>query len=216
MAGSPPDFTKKMLARDRQINSGVPPAGDLKHKTQDAAVSHGSSALQTTPMSHSHPELAGECVVFVDDSRRYVDCSDDACQLLGHTREEMLQKTIDEVSYNLENVPAIFEEFRKSGEMEGEYILVHKNGRPVFIHYRARVFPDGCLAAVWDPIPKWRERYFEALLELDPIKLAERIETAEAAMRERSGELILQHAQDSEEQHAISDALSRLAKLKQP
>src|SRR6266404_7315023 len=52
-------------------------------------------------LNHEHRELQNaEYVVFVDSARRYVDYTNAVCDLLGYTRDEMLQKKIDDVSYD--------------------------------------------------------------------------------------------------------------------
>ncbi len=44
--------------------------------------------------SHSHPELQSEYVVFANSSRRYLDCSDGVCRLLGFSRPENSTKPL--------------------------------------------------------------------------------------------------------------------------
>jgi len=102
--------------------------------------------------SHSHPELENRCVVFADSSRRYVDCTDEVCELLGYRRMDLMEMRIDDISYRPETVSPLFEEFRKQGAQKGEYVLRHKLGTPVRIRYHALAFPDGCMAAIWEPI----------------------------------------------------------------
>ncbi|MDP9160358.1 MAG: hypothetical protein M3O09_09045 [Acidobacteriota bacterium] len=63
-----------------------------------------------------------------------------------------LDKTIDDLSYHGDRVAAIFQEYLNRGKKDGEWVLRHKNGRPVLIEYSAYVFPDGCIAAAWKPI----------------------------------------------------------------
>lgn len=38
-------------------------------------------------------------IVFADEKRRYTDATQSACKLLGYTREELLAKSDDDVSY---------------------------------------------------------------------------------------------------------------------
>src|SRR5579864_146363 len=102
--------------------------------------------------SHSHPELQNQYVVFADSSRRYLDCTDGVCELLGYRRMDLMEMGIDDISYRPETVSPLFEKFRKQGALEGEYVLRHKESTPVRIRYHAHAFPDGCLAAVWEPI----------------------------------------------------------------
>src|SRR5437879_12941612 len=103
-------------------------------------------------LNHEHRELQNaEYVVFVDSARRYVDCTNAVCDLLGYTRDEMLQKKIDDVSYD-SKVRELFELYRTNKELQGEYILQRKDLMPVPIHYQAFVFDDGCNADIWTPI----------------------------------------------------------------
>jgi inhibitor of KinA sporulation pathway (predicted exonuclease) len=59
----------------------------------------------------------------------------------------------------------------------------------------------------------WLEKYQEALLELEPEKLARRIEIAERAIRERVEELGTLGVACGEEHHALDDALRALRVL---
>ncbi len=102
--------------------------------------------------SHSHPELENPYVVFADSSRRYLDCTDGVCELLGYRRMDLMDMRIDDISYRPETVSPLFEDFRRQGVQEGEYVLRHKQGTPVRIRYHALAFPDGCMAAIWEPI----------------------------------------------------------------
>jgi CheY-like chemotaxis protein len=164
--------------------------------------------------SHSHSELEQDFVVFVDASRHYVDCSDGVCRLLGYSRMELIGMTIEDVSYFPEEVPALFEKFMKRGELNGEYLLRHKTGTPVAILYRSYLFPDGCVAAVWEPTKGWKELYASALVETNPEKLKERIEAAHAAIEARMYELTGRNQNRSDEEQALQDALAGLAVLR--
>jgi PAS domain S-box-containing protein len=130
-------------------------------------------------LAHAHLELQGaKFVVFADGNRRYVDCSEAACGLLGYTREKLLSKTVDDVSYNVSEVPDLFAQYLKDGAMEGVFVLRRSDGSPIPIRFKAFVLEDGCNAAVWDPIKDWRPSYLAALLELDRSKLKSKVELA--------------------------------------
>ena len=174
-------------------------------------------------LSHAHPELRdSEYVVFVDSGRRYLDCSPGIHRLLGYSPAELFQMTIDDVSYQ-GGTRKMFEQFLIQGSLEGDYVLRHKNGSPIPVRYYAFVFPDGCKAARWEPINDWRNLYFAALLEVDPIKLKERIEVALAAiLRQMSTDQAEpsaqsggtdKHNQPVADKRAINDALSALKAL---
>ena len=165
-------------------------------------------------LSHAHPELQrAQYVVFADASRRYVDCSEKVCGLLGYSRAEMLQKTIDDVSYSGSEVPTLFAQFLKTGKQEGEFVLRRKDGTPVLIRYQAFLFSDGCNAAVWEPMRDWREPYLAALLELDARKLKRKIEIAMAAIQQ-ARQSQDPASQTGKSQQEIADALSALSSLR--
>ncbi|HUE43168.1 MAG TPA: PAS domain-containing protein [Candidatus Sulfotelmatobacter sp.] len=164
-------------------------------------------------LRHSHPELNGASyVVFADAQRRYTDASEGACALLGYTRKEMLTKSVEDVSYKIADVPQIFAQYLKKGMMEGDYVVQHKDGSAIPIHFRAFTFPDGCNAAIWDPIKDWREPYLSALLETNPVELKRKVEIALSAV-ERARNSAHKPELSADEQQALRDAKSALATL---
>ena len=139
-------------------------------------------------LAHGHEELKdAQYVVFVNSSRRYVDCSQDVVHLLGYSRDELLARTIDDISYDVGAVPKLFELYKQNGAMRGEFILQHRDHTPVPIRYRAFVFDDGCNAAIWEPVHDWRLPYMRALLELNSEKQKRFIDEAIARMSENHG-----------------------------
>ena len=106
--------------------------------------------------SHSHVELEGRYVAFVDEQRRYLDVTDGVCELLGYSRSELLKMRIDDVTAHTmrSSAPQLFQQYLMDGLQRGSYILLHRNGYEIPISYIARAFPDGCLVARWDPVGK--------------------------------------------------------------
>jgi PAS domain S-box-containing protein len=105
-------------------------------------------------IAHSHSEVAGTYMVFVDTNRRYVEVTDGVCQLLGYSRRELLSMTIDEVAAPelRSEVPETFRQFVAEGGLQGEYWLLTKDRRRIKIHYQSKVYPDGCMVARWEPL----------------------------------------------------------------
>ncbi len=103
---------------------------------------------------HSHPELEGEYVAFVDSSRRYVAVSEGVCRLLGYSREQLLGKTIDDITPPelRDDVSSEFRQYVKQSGLNGEYILQSADGRRIPIRYESKVFEDGCMGARWHPL----------------------------------------------------------------
>jgi PAS domain S-box-containing protein len=104
----------------------------------------GSSDVYT----HIHSELAGEYVAMVNSSRRYVAATDGVCELLGYSRDELLTKTIDDVTAPVvrESVPETFRRYVDIGFMTGVRRLMHRDGSVISIRYEAKAFP---MAASW-------------------------------------------------------------------
>jgi PAS domain-containing protein len=165
-------------------------------------------------LSHHHRELGGaEFVVFTNSSREIVDCTEGVCRLLGYQREELMKRTIDDVSFQSDQISKLFAEYLRRGQLDGEYVLRHQSGTPVPIRYRAFVFPDGCMAAIWEPINDWRELYLAALIEIDPLALKHKIELALQAIQQRTHELKNAPASPQSEQQSLRDANSALRSL---
>jgi PAS domain S-box-containing protein len=140
--------------------SGYPVPAEA-NQSIDALITKGESPahlLTTTASllrtrSHSHPELDGKYVAFVDEQRKYLDVTDGVCELLGYSRSELLAMRIDEVTAPemRSNTRPLFEQYLQDGLQRGSYILLHRNGNEIPITYIARAFPDGCLVASWHP-----------------------------------------------------------------
>jgi PAS domain S-box-containing protein len=89
--------------------------------------------------------LLGEAIegapvlVFVaDENRRYVAVNGYACRLLGYTREELLELTVDQVARYGE-APGEFSEMVAQGVREGVSVLTRKDGMTFSFRYRASV-----------------------------------------------------------------------------
>lgn len=110
-----------------------------------------ASLLRTD--THSHAEFQGKYVVFVDENRRYIEMTDGVCELVGYTREELLQMKIDDLAApsQTKHVAPLFERYVKDKGMDGTFELKNKSGNLVPIRYHSRVFPDGCMVASWEP-----------------------------------------------------------------
>lgn len=167
-------------------------------------------------LNHAHSELKNfSYIVFFDSSRRYVDCSEGVLGLLGYGRSDFLNKTIDDISYWLDDVPALFKDFVRRGKQKGTYIVKHMNGSPIPIQYEAFVFPDGCKAAAIWPIKEWRAAYLDVVSEKDSVKLGHRVDVALAAIYERLYASNPEPSVSDGERAAINEAMASLGSLKQ-
>lgn len=127
----------------------------------DAIITKGESPaviIDTTASllhlrTHSHAELEGKYVAFVDEHRRYLDVTDGVCELLGYSRSDLLAMRIDDVTSPVmrANTSPLFQQYLADGLQQGDYILQRRDGKDVTIKYLARIFPDGCMVARWEP-----------------------------------------------------------------
>lgn len=96
--------------------------------------------------------LKSPYLVFADGKRRLIEMTEQVCKLLGYERAELLRMTVDEITApGTAEVPEMFAKLVEDGFQEGSYILKHRSGKQIPIRYRAKVFPDGCMAAEWYP-----------------------------------------------------------------
>jgi CheY-like chemotaxis protein len=172
-------------------------------------------------MLSRHPAAAdgvSDCVdAFVDKSQDpsvLVSTVESLVKLRSHSHPELEKDYVVFVDAS-EQVPILFEEYVRQGKLEGQYILEHKQGHPIFIKYHAFVFPDGCKAAVWEPTTGWKNLYQGALLELEGDKLKPKVEAASAAIHQRIQELQTSGGRDAEEWSELHDALSSIKVLRQ-
>jgi PAS domain S-box-containing protein len=84
-------------------------------------------------------ENAQDAILLADDQARYVDANPAACVLLGLTREEVLRRTVWDLTPapNGEMGRQAWQEFLRMGRQGGEYQLLRSDGASVEVEYRA-------------------------------------------------------------------------------
>ena len=103
--------------------------------------------------SHHPEELNGAYFVVADAGRNYTFVSDPVCDLLGYNRANLLDLRIDDVVAGATAVTQpLFQQFLIEGTQTGMINLRHRSGRLVPVQYWARVEPDRCMIARWEPM----------------------------------------------------------------
>ena len=93
--------------------------------------------------------------VEVDDNRCYIAANDSACELLGYSREELLHKKIDDISFpSGAHVEPMFGQFEKKGAMRGIFALQRKSGEVIRIRFESEI-RDGRSIATWTEYEVW-------------------------------------------------------------
>src|SRR6266478_8064488 len=86
---------------------------------------------------------ASRYTTVIDNDRKYVEVSDNFCELLGYNSEELIGKRYDEVTAaNTSDIPVTSSMFKKLGYMHGLWMLVHRTGERILIRYEAWLRAD--------------------------------------------------------------------------
>ena len=79
---------------------------------------------------------SGPVAIFVaDDDQKYLAVNAYACELLGYTREQLLELHVSDVAVN--DGAAEYDEMRRLGEHSGLAVLRHRDGTKIPMNFRA-------------------------------------------------------------------------------
>jgi PAS domain S-box-containing protein len=81
-------------------------------------------------------EHAPVAILVADDEMRYVAVNQYACELLGYTRGELLNKRITDIAQYAE-APEQFKQIVASGELSGLTTVVRSDGTELKMRFRA-------------------------------------------------------------------------------
>ena len=155
VSGKAIDFVQVVCAtRAQQRKIPIVALGQGRELDADmrlSALAGPEALLRTTGeaviMAHGHPADPNECIMFVDSLRRYFHVTDAAAEMLGYTREELLGRTIDEISAPDMEVARKFRAYVRDGSQHGVFSLLHRSGDIVHVRYAATVLDDGCMVS---------------------------------------------------------------------
>jgi PAS domain S-box-containing protein len=84
-------------------------------------------------------ENALDGIVLMDDSLRYLDANPAFCELLGYHRDEILERSVSDVSEqrSLERLPGLVDQFFTTGSLTDEYLVKRKDGTTREVEFRA-------------------------------------------------------------------------------
>ena len=85
-------------------------------------------------------------IAILDSNRKYVQVSENFCQLLGYSRRELEEKRVDDLTApETTDVPMVFDLFSRLGYMHGLWMLVARKGTRILIRYEAWLRPDSLI-----------------------------------------------------------------------
>jgi len=87
--------------------------------------------------------VAPTYLTVIDQDRKYIDVSENFCELVGYKTEELIGNRYDLVSaQDIADIPTTFNLFLRLGYMQGLWMLAHRTGYRILIRYEAWVRPD--------------------------------------------------------------------------
>ncbi len=107
-------------------------------------------------------EQASDGIFLADGEGRYIEVNSAGCRLLGYTREEILQKTIRELTKIVPTQPLQLDELRQGKTLLTEREMIRKDGTLVSVEISAKQLPDGRLQGIVRDITE-RKRAEQAL-----------------------------------------------------
>jgi PAS domain S-box-containing protein len=109
-----------------------------------------------------------DAILLADDQGHYIDVNPAACALFGYSREELLQRTLWDLTPSPDHVHGqqLWQAFLAAGTQSGEYSLCHKNGALVEVEYLAvaNIVPGVHLSALRDITERKRAEARQRLL----------------------------------------------------
>ena len=85
-------------------------------------------------------------IAILDSNRKYVQVSENFCQLLGYSQRELEEKRVDDLTApETSDVPMVFDLFSRLGYMHGLWMLVARKGTRILIRYEAWLRPDSLI-----------------------------------------------------------------------
>jgi PAS domain S-box-containing protein len=89
------------------------------------------------------PDTSRECSIVVGTHNKYVEVSDGFCGLVGYSREELLQMTLNNLAApgTLDAINT-FDPSRPSGYAHGLWLLVSREGTRILVKHKSRVRAD--------------------------------------------------------------------------
>ncbi|MGI2335909.1 MAG: PAS domain S-box protein [Dehalogenimonas sp.] len=97
------------------------------------------SLISSENLYHAVFNTSIDALLLADDDARYVAVNESACRMFGLSREELLKKSLFDITPvpNRELGLQLWHDFIKEGYQSGEYTIVNALGNEIFIDYRA-------------------------------------------------------------------------------
>ncbi len=116
-------------------------------------------ATETNQSYRPHFERAPIGIFEVDENGEYVDVNPFACEMVGYSRDELLDMSVADLAPeedDPEEIPS-FAEVRETGEMRTESVILHKEGDQIDVLLEAVALDDDQFVAYVQDISEHKE-----------------------------------------------------------
>ena len=128
---------------------------DLSKQVKDKTV----VVQETESLYATLIEQAADGIFLADSTFKYIDVNGSACRMLGFTKEELLTKTIQDITMQDKNdLPFRFEELQKGKTVLQERRMRKKDGQILPVEINAQLLPNGNFLATVRDISARKER----------------------------------------------------------
>jgi len=115
---------------------------------------NGSSRHSAGEKSESEAIVAGELRALIDLDRRYVYVSDEFCELVGYSREELIGTRYDDLSApDTNDLRTVFNLFCQLEYMHGLWMFLARGGKRILVRYESWLRPDLLIEAHMQLVP---------------------------------------------------------------
>jgi PAS domain S-box-containing protein len=112
-----------------------------KPYTPPSVIAHLQQNL--SERTHKRGQVTPAYTTVVDNTRMYVEVSQNFCQLVGYARAELLGMRYDHLTApNTADIPATYNLFSKLGYLHGLWVLLHRTGYRILVRYESWVRQD--------------------------------------------------------------------------
>lgn len=114
-----------------------------------AGAKHIETALQNSEYNYrSIMDQASDGIFIANPNGAYIDVNRAGCELLGYTREEILQRSIQSLMVYDASIPPRFEELRRGQTLLTERSMRRKDGSMVLVEISGKMLNDGRLLGI--------------------------------------------------------------------
>lgn len=119
-------------------------------QTQNELIDAREKAEESENRFRTLFEQAADGIFIADSNGQYLEVNENACLMLGYSREEMLKINVKDVisKKNLEETPIKIKELRTGSIVLSERILVRKDGSSFPAEISGKMLPDGRLQGI--------------------------------------------------------------------